>query len=160
MCIMTIRHHCVTLGICQALCYSEIKKEKWQKEKKKITLFKSVTPFQLCAHSICTVDAAIITWQVADQGSKGPTGSQVISLHIYVQFRSITVKHCHDVWLFHLSQQRRKIYIQFRFHNTPVCLCISNVASFTLPCYVTMPCTGWQLKYWSYQKETYLSIRA
>lgn len=137
MCIMTIQHHCVTLGICQALCYSEIKKKK--KKRKKKTLLKS--PFQLCAHSVCTVDAAIITWQVAEQGSKGPTGSQVISPHIYVQFRSITVKHCHDVW-FHLPQQCRKIYIRIRFHNTPVCLCISNVASFTLPCYVTTPCAG------------------
>lgn len=125
--------------------------KKNQKKKKRLTLFKSVTPIELCAHSICTVDA-VITWQVADQGSKGPTGSQIISLHIYVQLRSITVKHCHDVWLFHLPQPCRKIYIQSRFHDTPVCLCISNVALFTLPCYVTTPCTGCQLKYWSYQK--------
>lgn len=125
--------------------------KKKSKKKKRLTLFKSVTPIELCAHSICTVDA-VITWQVADQGSKGPTGSQIISLHIYVQLRSITVKHCHDVWLFHLPQPCRKIYIQSRFHDTPVCLCISNVALFTLPCYVTTPCTGCQLKYWSYQK--------
>ncbi|KAI3359890.1 hypothetical protein L3Q82_014242, partial [Scortum barcoo] len=52
------------------------KKNDKKKKKKKITLFKSVIPFQLCAHSICTVDAAIIIRQVADQGSKGPTGSQ------------------------------------------------------------------------------------
>lgn len=89
-----------------------------------------------------------------------PSRSLVISLHIYVQFRNITVKHCHDVWLFRLPQLCRKIYIELRSHSAPVCLCISNVASFTLPCYVITPCTGCQFKYWSYQKETYLTIRA
>lgn len=61
-----------------------------KKEKKKENSVQE--SIQLCAHPICTVDGDIITWQVADQGSKGPTGSQVISLHIYVQIRSITVK--------------------------------------------------------------------
>lgn len=142
--------------------FQKLKNEKkQQKKEREITLFKSVTPFQLCAHSVCTADAAVITWQVADQGSEGPTGSQVISRHIYSIYSSevLLLNIAIDLWLFHL-QHVQKEYIPLRFHNTPVCLYISNVASFTLPCYVTMPCTGRQSKYWSYQKETYLSIRA
>lgn len=69
--------------------FQKLKNEKkQQKKEREITLFKSVTPFQLCAHSVCTADAAVITWQVADQGSEGPTGSQVISRHIYSIYSS------------------------------------------------------------------------
>lgn len=68
-----------------------IKKEKNDKNKNKKTLFKSVLHFN--SVHIQYVDASIVTWQAEDQSSQ--LGSQVISLHIYVQFRSITVKHRH-----------------------------------------------------------------
>lgn len=156
MCIMTIQHHCVTFGICQALCSSEKKKETWKTWKKSNSAQRVLLPSTVHIQYVqMTLASSLVRLRVST-----PSRSLVISLHIYVQFRNIPVKHCHDVWLFRLPQLCRKIYMEVRFHSAPVCLCISNVASFTLPCYVIPPCIGCQFKYWSYQKETYLTIRA
>lgn len=68
-----------------------------KKKKKENSVQESI---QLCAHSLCTITPPSSLDGMLDQGSQGPTGGQVISLHIYsmyVQFRSITVKHYHGV---------------------------------------------------------------
>lgn len=142
MCIMA-KHHCVTLGICPALCYSEIKIYiyKYMKMRKKIwTLFKSL--LQLCAQSVCTADTTIITRQAADEGSEDPPGVSPSTSYLCTVQEVLPVNNISR--LFRTPQPRGKTCIQSWCHETHThpSVCVSkNVASFhSAMLYNSAPC--------------------
>lgn len=77
----------------------------------------------------------------------GVRSSHVICMYS-LEVLLLNIAMVYDYFTYHSRAERCTFSSDFMTH---VCLCISNVASFTLPCYITTPCSGCEFKYWSYQ---------
>lgn len=143
MCIMA-KHHCVTLGICPALCYSEIKIYiyKYMKMRKKIwTLFKSL--LQLCAQSYVqqTPPSSLDKLQTRAQRTHRES---VHPLHIYVQFKKYYLLTTFRDYFAHHSREERRAFnpdVMKHTHTHPSVCVSKNVASFhSAMLYNNAPC--------------------
>lgn len=110
MCIMA-KHHCVTLGICPALCYSEIKIYiyiniwKWEK---KYELCLRV--YFNCAHSQYVQQTPPSSLDKLQTRAQRTHRESVHPLHIYVQFKKYYLLTTFRDYFAHHSREERRAF--------------------------------------------------